>query len=212
MKTAIAAGAVVALAGAANANLIITGVVDGDLPGGLPKAIELYATSFIADASIYGIESANNGNPSGGAAESFLDAVSLNAGDFYYVTTDNAAFQSVFGFAANQDSFGAASINGDDALLLYESGSVIDTFGVAGVNGDGEVWDYTDSWAYRVDGTLGSNPFDSSNFFYGGLGALDGLSAAEQGAAVPFGTYVPTPGALAILGLAGVAGLRRRRA
>jgi len=29
-------------AGAANATLVITGVIDGDLSGGLPKAVEFY--------------------------------------------------------------------------------------------------------------------------------------------------------------------------
>jgi hypothetical protein len=46
-------------------DLIITGVIDGPLTGGVPKAIELYAINTIADLSIYGLESANNGAVNG---------------------------------------------------------------------------------------------------------------------------------------------------
>ena len=47
--------------GTAQGALVITGVVDGPLTGGTPKAIELYATTAVADLSIYGVGSANNG-------------------------------------------------------------------------------------------------------------------------------------------------------
>ena len=50
----------------ASAGLIVSGVIDGPVTGGLPKAIELYATSDIADLSIYGVGSANNGGGSDG--------------------------------------------------------------------------------------------------------------------------------------------------
>jgi hypothetical protein len=42
-------------------DLIITAVYDGPLTGGLPKGIELYVVNNIADLSIYGVGSANNG-------------------------------------------------------------------------------------------------------------------------------------------------------
>ena len=45
-------------------SLKINDVIDGPLSGGLPKAIELLATADIADLSIYGIGSANNGGGS----------------------------------------------------------------------------------------------------------------------------------------------------
>ena len=36
-------------------SLIITGVLDGPLTGGLPKAVEIFVAADIADLSIYGI-------------------------------------------------------------------------------------------------------------------------------------------------------------
>ena len=41
--------------------LMITGVLDGDLSGGYPKALELYAVTDIADLTKYGIDVASNG-------------------------------------------------------------------------------------------------------------------------------------------------------
>ena len=41
--------------------LTLTGVIDGPLPGGTPKALELYANCNVADLSQYGLGSANNG-------------------------------------------------------------------------------------------------------------------------------------------------------
>ena len=43
-------------------DLIITGVYDGDLSGGTPKGVELYASADIADLADYGLSSANNGS------------------------------------------------------------------------------------------------------------------------------------------------------
>jgi hypothetical protein len=61
--------------------LMITGVLDGPLPGGLPKVIELYAFADIADLSIYGVGSANNGGGTDG--EELTLEGSASAGDLH---------------------------------------------------------------------------------------------------------------------------------
>ena len=43
------------------AQLVLTAVYDGPLNGGHPKGIEIYVSQDIADLSIYGLGSANNG-------------------------------------------------------------------------------------------------------------------------------------------------------
>ncbi len=48
----------------AQSDLIITGVVDGPLTGGIPKAVEFFVVNNVADLSIYGFGSANNGGGS----------------------------------------------------------------------------------------------------------------------------------------------------
>lgn len=209
MKSMIAL-AVAGIASSASADLLITGVLDGDLPGGLPKAIELYAINDIADLSVYALGAANNGGGTDGE-ETFLSGSAM-AGDYIYVASENVEFANFFGFGPDFTG-SAAFINGDDAVELFLNGAVIDTYGDPDVNGDNEAWDYTDSYAYRIDGTTANPGFDAADYIFGGRSALDGLDLAGQQAVILplFGTYqVPAPASLALLGLGGLVAARRR--
>lgn len=97
--------------GATTGDLVITGVVDGPLAGGLPKAVELYVANDIPDLSIYGAGSANNGNPSTGPEFTF-PAIAATAGDFVYLATEGPGFTSFFGFAPDFIHGQATNING----------------------------------------------------------------------------------------------------
>ena len=207
--------AAVAFGGRADAALVITGVIDGPLTGGTPKAIELYALADIPDLSIYGVGSANNGGGTDG--EEFTLSGSANAGDFLYVASESPQFTAFFGFAPTfTDS--AAGINGDDAVELFQSGAVIDTFGDVNTDGSGEPWDYLDGWAYRVDNTGPDGAtFVLSNFTYSGINVLDGETAnATASTPFPVGTYtavvaIPEPAGLAAFAAAGAVIVMRRR-
>jgi hypothetical protein len=201
-------------AGGANASLVISGVVDGPLAGGRPKAVELYASTDIADLSIYGFGVANNGGGSDG--EELMLSGNAAAGQYLYVSAETAEFENVFGFTPDFVNSFVVSINGDDALELFENGELIDTFGEIDVPGTGQPWEYTDSWAYRTDDAgLDGSPFSIANWYFGGPNALDGLDAAGTRAAVPFGTYsaVPLPAAVWLFGsaLVGLVGIGKRR-
>jgi hypothetical protein len=181
--------------GASASDLIITGVIDGPLTGGLPKAVEVRACADIADLSIYGLGSANNGGGTDGEEFTF-PADSAVEGQFIYVASEATGFTAFFGFAPDYTS-SAANINGDDAIELFMSGSVVDVFGDINLAGTGEPWEYLDGWAYRVDetgpdGTL----FVLANWFFSGINALDG-ETTNATAAVPFplGTFVCPVGA-----------------
>ncbi len=176
---------------AATGDLVITGVVDGPLSGGVPKAIELYVVNNIADLSIYGVGSANNGGGTDGEEFTF-PAVAANAGDFIYVASESTGFTSFFGFPPDYTS-SAASINGDDAIELFMSGGVVDVFGDINVDGTGQAWEYLDGWAYRADGTgQDGSTFVLGNWSFSGPNALDG-ETTNGSAATPFpiGTYSP---------------------
>ena len=165
--------------------LIISGVIDGPLSGGLPKAIELFVTADIADLSIYGIGSANNGGGSDG--EEITLSGSATAGQYLYVASEADGFQSYFGFAPDFIG-GAANINGDDAIELFENGAVIDVFGDINVDGTGEPWEHLDGWAYRVADTGPDGAtFVLDNWVFSGPNALDGESDNDT-AASPFPT------------------------
>jgi predicted extracellular nuclease len=181
-----------AAAGAATGDLVITGVVDGPLSGGVPKAIELYAVNNIPDLSVYGVGSANNGGGSDGE-EFALPADSATAGEFIYIASEAVGFNGFFGFLPNYTS-GAASINGDDAIELFRNGGVVDVFGDIDVDGSGQPWEYQDGWAYRVNDTgADGSTFELGNWTYSGPNALDGETTnATAATPFPIGTYTAT--------------------
>ena len=81
-------------------------------------------------------------------------------------------------------------INGDDAVELFANGTVIDTFGDPNTNGDGETWDYTDSWAYRVDNTGPDATYVDANWTNTPINTYDGTNTnAEASPSMPVGTY-----------------------
>ena len=51
-----------------------------------------------------------------------------------YVSFETTGFTNFFGFPPDATGV-VASINGDDAVELYESGTLIDVFGVVGTDG-----------------------------------------------------------------------------
>lgn len=68
-----------------------------------------------------------------------------------------------------------ASINGDDAIVLYNDGQAIDVFGNVNQSGTGQPWEYTDGWAYRKNNTeLDGTVFNINNWAFSGINALDG--------------------------------------
>lgn len=208
---AVAAGVVIATAATARAELIITGVIDGPLTGGIPKAVELYVSAAIPDLSIYGLGSANNGGGTDGEEFTF-PAVAAAAGQFIYVATESTAFTNFFGFAPDYTNGSATNINGDDAIELFKNGSVNDVFGDINMSGTGQPWDYLDGWVYRNDGTgPDGSTFVLANWYFSGINALDG-ETTNGTAATPFpiGTYVPEPGSLALIVCGAFAVLRRR--
>ncbi|SLN12085.1 Endonuclease/Exonuclease/phosphatase family protein [Roseivivax jejudonensis] len=170
-------------------SLLITGIIDGPLTGGVPKAIELTALADIPDLSIYGIESANNGAPSSDP-EFVLPSQPLSAGQTFYIASEVPGFTSFFGFAPDATG-GAASINGDDAIVLFENGTIVDVFGELGTSGSGEPWEYTDGWAYRAPGATPTPTFDLAEWTFSGPDALDGeTSNGTADSPFPAGSFV----------------------
>lgn len=202
--------------GTADAALILTGVVDGDLSGGLPKGIELYSNGA-TDLSQYAVGSANNGGGTDGPE--FVLSGTAADGQYIYVASESTQFTNYFGFAPDFTN-SAANINGDDAIELFFDATgafggletVVDIYGVIDVDGTGEVWEHEDSFSYRKDNTgPDGSTFVPGNWTFGGVGALDGVSD-NTGGDVPFGTYViPEPASLALLGLGSLAMLGGRR-
>ena len=150
-------------------NLSLQGILDFDLPSGGTdgKAIHLIANSDIPDISIYGIGVANNGGGSDGLEDDF-PVMSVSAGDHILFARSPLAMETYFGMCFSDfdhvlEAGSNISQNGDDAIELYEHNQVIETFGDINVDGTGEVWEYTDSWAYKL----------GNEWTYGGVNCTD---------------------------------------
>lgn len=177
-------------------DLLITGVIDGPLPSGYPKGIELYAVNAIPDLSIYGIESAGNGAAAAGVEYNF-PADAITAGTFIYLASSNssAGFIQYLSVTPQYES-GVVNVNGNDTVILYKDGSIEDSIGVIGEDGSGKDWDHLDGWAYRKDGKGPNATFDSSEWIFSGANALDGCDKsddsgtnAECSSVFPVGSY-----------------------
>ena len=167
-------------------NLYIGGVIDGPLSGGTPKGIQFCATATISDLSIYGFGSANNGGGTDGQEFTF-PAETIDAGECFWVGSATTGWVSFFGFEPCYTS-GAASINGDDAIELFCSSSLVDLFGDPNVDGNGECWDYLDGWAKAAD-LIPNTTFSCAEWTFSGANALDG-ETSNATAATPY----PSPG------------------
>ena len=182
----VSAGIISALAASSaySSDLVISGVIDGSLSGGVPKAVELFVVNDIADLSVYGVGSANNGGGSDGQEFTF-PAQAAQAGTYIYVASEEDGFTTFFGNAPDFTS-SAMGINGDDAVELFKDGNVVDTFGDINVDGNGTAWEYLDGWAYRVSGeSANAGSFDPTNWTFSGVDALDGEDN-NAGAITPF--------------------------
>ena len=170
-------------------SLVLSGIFDGPLSGGTPKGVELYVLADIPNLSVFGIGSANNGEGTDGQEFTF-PVTSVSAGTFIYVSSESTLFNAFFGFAPDFTDK-VMEINGDDAIELFENGSVIDTYGIIDVSGNGEVWDYTDGWAYRLNNTgPDGTTFVPANWDYSGIDQLEGgATNATSTSPFPEGSY-----------------------
>lgn len=184
--------ACITLPWALKADVIVTGILDGTLSNGCPKAIELYIDGT-EDLSDYRVERSSNG----GAFGSAQTLSGTYTDEFVYLINNSScggttnSFAFVFGASgdfANTWSNNVISGNGDDGFRIVEiaSGNVID-----------QVWTnnttdaYRDSYFYRNNGTGPDGGWVPANWAQPGNDALDGFSASQIAAAVPFGTYTP---------------------
>ena len=171
-------------------DLLFTGVISGSLPGGLPKALEIYVVNDVADLTPYGIANANNGGPSGGVPKfNFPSGSSATAGSYIYISKEAEKFEEYFGFAPDYLEDPSLAINGDDVMELYHDGVVTDYMGVIGVDGTDEPWEYLKGWMYRNNGTGPNTTFTLSEWMFSGINATSSTTNANADNPMPVGTY-----------------------
>ncbi|MBG7611524.1 lamin tail domain-containing protein [Polaribacter sp. BAL334] len=136
-------------------DLELKGVLDFGLGASDGKAIHLVATADIADLSVYGLGSANNGGGTDGQEYTFPAQAVTNGSHILLVR--NAAAMGTYLTTAGINLFtvvivnpgsSATDGNGNDAVELFKNGSVVETFGDIN-DAVATSWNYEDSWAYK---------------------------------------------------------------
>lgn len=137
------------------------------------RAYHLRALKDIADLSLYGAGIASNGQATSDGIEIPFPAIAVKEGEQILVIRDldvaNAAnyFGSCYSIFDHIVSDGGVTSNGDDTIELFKGSTLIETYGQLGVDGTGAFWDYTDSWAAKVNGS----------WKYGGAGCTAGAAS-----------------------------------
>lgn len=218
MIAAIAAG----VAGTASADIIISEVVDATLAGGNPKFVELTNTgnadyTFGAGAGIIVQSNANTDLD----IDVDLTGVVIPAGASYVIQSSSNDGQNVFfntyGFHADLYTPAFFS-NGDDRYIVTDGG-ILDIHGQIDTDGTGEAWEYTDGYAYRLPDYVSGvgSAFDISQWFHSGVNGLETGDDVTETQLILANTtpgthnFVPAPASAALLGLGGIAAIRRRR-
>jgi hypothetical protein len=121
------------------------------------RAVHLRVLEDIADLSEYGLGIANNGGGSDGREIDF-PAISVSSGDDILLVRDQdrgnieAYFGAFFNDYDEVIETGDLNFNGDDPFELYKGDIVIETYGDVELDGTGEEWEWTGSWAYKLNG------------------------------------------------------------
>ena len=180
--------------------IIISEVVDGPGSGGYPKYVELTNTTD-TDFDLDGYKVRKSGNGSGFSdVYAFSGTLTLAAGESIVVTnmdnTTSGRIWADFNLTAPTNviaDIGAMNGNGDDAYSFTDASDVvIDIYGVELTDGTGEVWEYTDSYAFRNDAVTSSNvAFTASEWTTFPINTLDGIT--DLSAILTPGTHNATP-------------------
>jgi hypothetical protein len=132
------------------------------------RFLELYNPTGVAfDLTGFVLRRYNNGSTSSSASVQLDDfGPTLNAGETLIVAKNQVAFEGRFGTGLNVIFSSTVDVNGDDVLQLEDgaTGGVYDAYGALGVDGSGTLWEYENTCATRVNGSLATMTFDVSEW------------------------------------------------
>ncbi len=194
-KNLLASAAVVALAATANADLLMTEIVDATLTGGQPKFVELTNTGAVSvDLSLYSLGNFNNGGTTLGGGASTALTGSLAAGASYIICYEpdpgGAGLSAYFMAYGTECDFymGGGFVNGDDVIALFfgvgtgdgTDATMVDVYGELGIDGTGTAWENTDSYSYRCGDVANAGVFAIGDWFVAGADFLETGCAGDD--------------------------------
>ena len=177
-------------------DLFIQGITEFSTPAGgsSGKSIHLKANASISDLSAFGIGLSFNGNGSNGQ-DYALPSVSLNSGDDVVIVNDSSGYDAYMNTCMSEFEhifiYSSLNFNGDDAVELFYNNAVTDIYGDNNVDGTGELWEYTDAWAYR-NTTGPSTTFSVSDWTIPSILCTSG-STTTQTSSCPYPICVSPP-------------------
>lgn len=161
--------------------------------------LEIYADGTV-DFSLYSLERMSNGGSWGSTTN--LTALGTVTNDFVYIYSDSSSpevFSTEYPSATIAIENSVVNVNGDDGLriILDSDSSIIDQYGADATDGTGEVWEYADGFAKRIDGTGPDGGFAVANWTFSN-GALNNGGTCQGGSTFEsmmggIGTYSTTP-------------------
>lgn len=141
---------------------------------GKVRAIHLKVLEDIDNLGTYGVEIASNGAAPNPLDIDFVfpDMTTATKGQNIFIVRDADEVNAQMYFESCYDEFTVfisdqITQNGDDAIILYNNGSVIESFGEPGIDGTGTYWEYTNSWAYKI----------GDDWEYAGVGCVESLGS-----------------------------------
>ena len=158
---------------------IITAIVDGPCPNGLPKVCEIYANGTV-DFTQFSFQNQTNANTAWNASPLSLSALGTRTNEFVYIVYTNnnltvatSEFPSIL--ASNSIESGLMNLNGDDRVRIINTSTtaVIDQFGVSDIDGTGTTWEWLDTYAKRNNGTGPDGGFVEANWTIAPIDTLD---------------------------------------
>ena len=142
------------------------------------KAVHFRANKDIEDLSVYGVGITNNGGGTDGVEYNFPN-ISVEEGEDILLAREPGTIAAYFGDCNDEFEYifesDSMNQNGDDGVELFNGETVVETYGDADVDGTGEVWEYSGSWGYKMNG----------GWFTGGIDCADG-STSTQSSACPY--------------------------
>lgn len=185
---------------APNAELMISGVIDGGMGNGEPKAIELYAAGQIPDLSKYNLYTTLNyapGPPITGTNRTLnFPAINVSPGSYIYIANNRDSFINYFGFPPTfvSNVIGTDGLN--DSIALRKGATTVDAYLATGSAV------FTDGYAYRnVNTTINNGAFNVTNWTVstGSWSPPTCPTNTTCGTPFPIGTYSTS---LAVTGIA----------